>query len=113
MTTTSPKLESITANLLLHSVQRIKWATFIFVPVWFGYGFAKDPANLEWAKRVVSQHERTLWYFCIMPLLNTPGVCGRGTAARHWPVLVDGVATGASLLPAVLLPACYAPSRFN
>jgi len=24
---------------------------FIGVPVWFGYGFARDPANLEWVKQ--------------------------------------------------------------
>lgn len=33
--------------------QRVKWALCVSVPVWFGYGFARDPANLEWVKRTV------------------------------------------------------------
>lgn len=38
-------------NLLQRkTLERIKWALFISVPAWFGYGFAKDPANLEWVK---------------------------------------------------------------
>jgi hypothetical protein len=37
-------------------LQRIKWALFVSVPIWFGYGFARDPDNLEWVKRVVSVH---------------------------------------------------------
>jgi hypothetical protein len=40
-------------NLLKRrTLEKIKWAIFVFVPVWFGYGFARDPANLEWVKRV-------------------------------------------------------------
>lgn len=35
------------------TLERFKWVLFVSVPVWFGYGFARDPANLEWVKRVV------------------------------------------------------------
>lgn len=39
-------------NLLSRTtLERIKWALCITVPVWFGYGFARDPANLEWVKQ--------------------------------------------------------------
>jgi hypothetical protein len=42
-------------NLLSRkTLERFKWALFISVPVWFGYGFARDPANLEWVKQAVS-----------------------------------------------------------
>lgn len=34
-------------------LQRFKWALCVSVPIWFGYGFARDPDNLEWVKRVV------------------------------------------------------------
>ncbi|KAF8068313.1 Nsdhl [Scenedesmus sp. PABB004] len=40
-------------NLLSRrTLERVKWAIFITVPVWFGYGFARNPDNLEWVKRV-------------------------------------------------------------
>ncbi len=35
------------------TLERFKWVLFVTVPVWFGYGFARDPANLEWVKREV------------------------------------------------------------
>jgi hypothetical protein len=35
-------------------LQRTKWAIFVSVPIWFGYGFARNPDNLEWVKEVVS-----------------------------------------------------------
>lgn len=35
-------------------MQRFKWVLCVTVPIWFGYGFARDPDNLEWVKRVVS-----------------------------------------------------------
>eukprot|EP00775_Hariotina_reticulata_P012776 gene12776-12904_t len=39
-------------NLLTRkTLERFKWVLFISVPVWFGYGFARDPANLEWVKQ--------------------------------------------------------------
>jgi hypothetical protein len=34
-------------------LQRTKWAIFVSVPIWFGYGFARNPDNLEWVKEVV------------------------------------------------------------
>lgn len=34
-------------------MQRVKWVLCVTVPIWFGYGFARDPANLEWVKRTV------------------------------------------------------------
>ncbi len=46
------------AHICINYEQKIKWAIFITVPVWFGYGFARDPDNLEWVKQVVSPHEK-------------------------------------------------------
>jgi hypothetical protein len=43
-------------------LQRFKWALCVSVPIWFGYGFARDPDNLEWVKRVVSADG------CLVPL---------------------------------------------
>lgn len=34
-------------------MQRFKWVLVVSVPIWFGYGFARDPDNLEWVKKVV------------------------------------------------------------
>lgn len=48
----------------MFDVQRFKWALFVSVPIWFGYGFARDPDNLEWVKRVVSV------YICCCTQLN-------------------------------------------
>ncbi|WIA10788.1 hypothetical protein OEZ85_010956 [Tetradesmus obliquus] len=34
------------------TLERTKWAIFVSVPIWFGYGFARNPDNLEWVKEV-------------------------------------------------------------
>lgn len=39
---------------LIVLLQRFKWVLLVSVPIWFGYGFARDPDNLEWVKKVVS-----------------------------------------------------------
>ncbi|KAI8468429.1 MAG: hypothetical protein J3K34DRAFT_427351 [Monoraphidium minutum] len=32
------------------ALERFKWVLYISIPVWFGYGLARDPANLELIK---------------------------------------------------------------
>lgn len=36
-------------------LQRFKWVLYIGIPVWFGYGLARDPENLEFIKEWVSR----------------------------------------------------------
>jgi hypothetical protein len=81
-------------------LQRIKWALFIGVPIWFGYGFARDPANLEWVKRVVGspvpqpvQHMllcATPHPACVLhPQFPTAASDPQGAHGRQLPTLQD------------------------
>jgi hypothetical protein len=45
---------TVLTSLVCGLMQRTKWAIFVSVPIWFGYGFARNPDNLEWVKEVVS-----------------------------------------------------------
>ncbi|GBF96853.1 hypothetical protein Rsub_09709 [Raphidocelis subcapitata] len=32
------------------ALERTKWVLYLSIPVWFGYGLARDPKNLEFIK---------------------------------------------------------------
>eukprot|EP00882_Tetradesmus_deserticola_P007934 GHRQ01008353.1.p2 GENE.GHRQ01008353.1~~GHRQ01008353.1.p2 ORF type:complete len:151 (+),score=16.85 GHRQ01008353.1:225-677(+) len=59
------------------TLERTKWAIFVSVPIWFGYGFARNPDNLEWVKEV----------------FPTAAADPQGHGGRQLPTLADALAS--------------------